>query len=70
MTPGPIFTDAQLKLWLRRVNTEMSKGTPPEETLELVKATMHAQNAGQAPLLSAEDDTQKTAKNSRKRCRE
>jgi len=70
MTSGPIFTDAQLKLWLRRVKTEMSKGTPPEDALDLVKATMDAQNAGQAQLSPADPLGKKPVKNSGKRRRE
>ncbi len=64
MTSGPIFSDAQLKLWLRRVKTEMSKGTPPEAALDLVKAVMSAQAAGQSALLPADDFPQKTMKKS------
>lgn len=64
MTSGPIFSDSQLKLWLRRVETEMTKGTPPEAALELIKATMNAQAAGQTPPLPATDLLQKSAKNS------
>ena len=64
MTSGPSFSDAQLKLWLRRVQTEMSKGTPPETALDLVKATMNAQVAGETQPLPAETNPQKSAKNS------
>ncbi|WP_428429133.1 hypothetical protein [Pararhizobium sp.] len=64
MTSGPIFSDAQLKLWLRRVQTEMSKGTPPEATLDMVKATMNAQAAGETPPLPVMDVSQKSAKKS------
>ncbi|CAN7359876.1 hypothetical protein LJR098_003006 [Rhizobium sp. LjRoot98] len=66
MTSGPIFSDTQLKLWLRRVKTEMSKGTPPEAALDLVKTAMAAQTAGQSRLLPADDPPQKTMKNPRK----
>jgi hypothetical protein len=64
MTSGPIFSDAQLKLWLRRVKTEMSKGTPPEAALDLVKAAMNAQTAGETQPLPAVDVPQKSAKKS------
>lgn len=64
MTSGPIFSDAQLKLWLRRVQTEMSKGTPPEATLDMVKATMNAQAAGETQPLPVVDISQKSAKKS------
>ncbi|WP_426130080.1 hypothetical protein [Pararhizobium sp. PWRC1-1] len=64
MTSGPIFSDAQLKLWLRRVQTEMSKGTPPEAALDLVKTTMKAQTAGETQPFSAETVPQKSAKTS------
>ncbi len=64
MTSGPTFSDAQLKLWLRRVQTEMSKGTPPEATLDLVKATMNAQAAGESQPLPTETIPQKSTKTS------
>jgi hypothetical protein len=64
MTSGPIFSDSQLKLWLRRVETEMAKGTPPEAALDLVKAVMNAQSAGQTQPLPATDLLHKSAKNS------
>lgn len=53
MTSGPLFSDAQLKLWMRRVQTEMSKGTQPQEALDLVKQAMRAQSAGEEQHLSA-----------------
>lgn len=40
-------SDAQLKLWTRRVKAEMEKGTSPEEALELIKQVMEAQAAGE-----------------------
>lgn len=61
MTPGPIFSDAQLKLWMRRVQTEMSKGTPPQEALDLVKEAMKAQSAGEEHDLPAIETSQKSA---------
>ncbi len=64
MTSGPNFSDAQLKLWLRRVQTEMSKGTPPEAALDLVKAAMTAQTAGKIQLLPVVDVPPKAAKTS------
>jgi hypothetical protein len=64
MTSGPIFSDAQLKLWLRRVQTELANGTPPETALDLVKTIMNAQAAGQTQFFPAPDMAQKSAKNS------
>ena len=64
MTSGPIFSDAQLKLWLRRVKTEVSKGTAPEATLDLVKAAMTAQAVEQSQQSLEIDAPQKSAKTS------
>ncbi|MCV9960884.1 hypothetical protein OIU34_03130 [Pararhizobium sp. BT-229] len=61
MKPGPIFSDAQLKLWMRRVQTEMSKGTPPQEALDLVKEAMKAQSAGEEYDLPEIEPSQKSA---------
>ncbi|MBP1857247.1 hypothetical protein [Rhizobium herbae] len=62
MTSGPIFSDAQLKLWMRRVQTEMAKGTPPQQTLDLVKSAMEAQSAGESQISPAIEIAQKSAK--------
>jgi hypothetical protein len=64
MTSGPIFSDAQLKLWLRRVKTEMSNGTAPETALDLVKAAMTAQTAEQTRPLPARETARLSAKKS------
>jgi hypothetical protein len=62
MTSGPTFSDAQLKLRIRRVQTEMSKGTPPQEALDLVKTAMKAQSAGELQILPTMKILQKSAK--------
>jgi hypothetical protein len=62
MKSGSPFSDAQLKLWMRRVQTEMSKGTPPQQALDLVKTAMTAQSAGEVELSSAIEPPQKLAK--------
>lgn len=64
MSSGPIFSDAQLKLWLHRVKTEVSKGTAPEVTLDLVKAAMTAQAAEQSQPSPEIETPQKSATNS------
>jgi hypothetical protein len=65
MTSDPIFSEAQLKLWMRRVQTEMSKGTPPEHTLDLVKAAMKAQSAGELHLPEEAEIPHNPQRNSR-----
>ncbi|WP_455271264.1 hypothetical protein [Rhizobium herbae] len=62
MKSGTPFSDAQLKLWMRRVQTEMSKGTPPQQTLDLVKTAMTAQSAGESELFSVIEPPEKLAK--------
>ncbi|WP_349434741.1 hypothetical protein [Pararhizobium sp. A13] len=62
MTSGPIFSDAQLRLWTRRVQTEMSKGTPPQDALDLVKKTMKAQSTGEEQDSPPAQVPQKSAK--------
>ncbi|OBZ93889.1 hypothetical protein ADU59_19555 [Pararhizobium polonicum] len=65
MTSDPNFSEAQLKLWMRRVQTEMSKGTPPEYTLDLIKAAMEAQSAGELHLPDETEIQQNPQRNSR-----
>lgn len=58
------FGDAQLKLWMRRIQTEMDRGTSPQDALDLIKGAMEAQTEGQNRMRPDTGAFQKAAKHS------